>query len=527
MSTLEQRASAKDSRRRQVERRLAELGWKSRPWFAGAVANDTAPEPRSLFEELGPVFAACGLHLASRLDLLPEEDCWRLAAIVDHGTETPPEAVEEILRGETEAAHVPLVADFEPVPSQVRLLSQSHRGRAANGEEVTIEIVHPEILKWLDEDLDALDLVAAPLAARALPCSEARVDDALATARRALRDAATLGPELIDGEEAEESWTPKPLLETPQLRVMTGWSTPLAEVLEAGVASDAAADLARHLWLRWLWQVLRAGRIPIDPSPESLAVVADRWPLFGAVGSRLRPQVQEKLGDYLAAMTVDDPDAACDALLGLVSPRPAADRHRLRRRLRQLMPFRDSRRLDDGDTVAATLLLHQRLLAEGGFQPAPPLAELYRSLFWIHCSASRLVPDREILAEALEELRLVTGLGELRRQLDMARLAQDLKQNASLWLELPQKLDAVLTRAARETAIAEAGHSPPPAPRERRSTDASLAVVALLAAAVALAVVGRRLVELGADGVWGEELAALALLLLGAWFLHLVGRGRR
>src|SRR5688500_17763493 len=85
-------------RRRFVEERLREAG---RPRLArrspppeGRLGADEQPmrRLREALIELGPVFAAFGRYLSSRIDLLPRRECLELAAIGDGAEALPPSA---------------------------------------------------------------------------------------------------------------------------------------------------------------------------------------------------------------------------------------------------------------------------------------------------------------------------------------------------------------------------------------------------------------------------------------------------
>src|SRR3954470_11829956 len=82
------RSPANGGGRREVEECLARWGLLRRPRpLAGSPATEDAfgRRLRGALLELGPVFSAFGLYLASRIDLLAAADSLELAALPDGG----------------------------------------------------------------------------------------------------------------------------------------------------------------------------------------------------------------------------------------------------------------------------------------------------------------------------------------------------------------------------------------------------------------------------------------------------------
>lgn len=539
MAAARQRSSfarrAPRDRRRELEARLAAEG------FAGALAT------------LGPAFALYGRYLSARPDLFAPAELLELAALPDRAPPLPPAELRSALARELGSPVQAVFRELDEEPAESRLLFQVHRARLVSGQDVTLRLRRPGLRELLETDLELLPALGLPVAAEeGVPVP---VDDVVADFARSVHRVSDLEREaealdgLAEDLRAAPTWAAG-LLRVPA--VHRRLSTPALLVHEAvdgiapeELATDPDADPLAHrraaarLSLLWLALALdpslQGGGFPAEPRDGFLRLLPDgRIALLGGGLVRLREAARGHLRDYLLAAAAGEPAEA----LGHLLPETTRDGHtlpeeHLRLRVRQVVPFRDGTWSDGEGELAEHLFLQWRVARECGYRPRAHLVAFYRGL----ASAAQLcrsltrdpasdrAPGHDALRAGVEELRRLEGVEELRglvSPLGAAGWGRGLEPHARLLLELPQKLDEVLSLLSRGEALVRLQVSDPPEAERRRSSVAALAALGL--AVVAVAVLVPRLAGPDLAGVWAERAGAVLLLGLGALMLRAIRR---
>ena len=163
--------------------------------------------------------------------------------------------------------------------------------------------------------------------------------------------------------------------------------------------------------------------------------------------------------------------------------------------------------------------MHWRLAAEGGFRPRLHLLGFLRGFIAVAAICRRLAPERDLMQEALHEVRLAASASRFQEMLTARQLRDSLERYAVLMSELPQRLDDALTRLAAPPS------GPPPAASgdERVRRQPALIVAAFVLATAAVAALAYQLAAAGA--AWVEKPAALLVLVLGALTLRALRAG--
>jgi ABC1 atypical kinase-like domain len=442
-----------------------------------------------------------------------------------------------------------------------------------------------------DLDLELLPALAEALAGGPLgnlPWDEALADFAEGFGRRSDLAARARSQAALAADAADF-----PLLHAPRLvaercgpRVLTRAPLPGGEPAPAGreqASSTAAqggpagasappegwtrADQARRVTLAWLRQALAGSVFPAELGRGELALLAGGQVAFpGAQEAGLPPATRARLQAYLVAVSAGEADRACALLLpeliaggrtavgtavGTAAGAPGAAGDdapaappggpdgetedarvaELRARLRQVVPFRDGAWNDggSGDTLAEQLCIHWRLAAEHGFRPRPALLRFWRGLCAAAVATRALAPLGDPLREGLEDLRASQALARWRQALTPDGWAAAADRYAAALLELPQRLDEALSRAARGE-LGDARRGPPDNAASgggragRARQDAAAAATALALAAAAVALLTGRLAAQGVLGTWGERLGAALFALLALLLLRTAGR---
>lgn len=547
------RRTAGRRRRDEVERRLAALGFagedpraRRHPGGGPSIARLCA-----LLPEIGPVFAAFGRYLGSRVDLLPEGDCRQLAEVPEDLPPLAPEVLRGLLLRELGSLPQEAFSDFELAPCECTLVYQEHRARLGGGISVLVRVVRPGFEEELRQEIGLLPLLAPALAAGGK--ARSWVDSAVAGFAAATTAAADLAFQARaltavrqDGEASGLAFgAPRVVADLCSARVLTREDLPgttiadLASAPAPGVAgatspprtADAerpvagAEELAVRLCRAWLRQAFSGQFFPVEQRAPDLRLAPGGVIVWTGGGFEALPAAaKEHLWEYLRAVAAHEPTRSCAALIQELEGGPAGDPlgQELGQRLRQLVPFRDGG-WGAGDDLAAYLFLHWRCATELGYRPRPHLVAFYRGMAELAARARRLAPGRDPLAAGLEDTRIAAGLGDVARLFESEQVKRVLGSYAAAVLAVPQRVEELLRLAAEGRASIKLEMVEPPA--ERRRKDLSAASLAALLAIAAIALLAHHLAASGGAGPWIERIAALMLGALGVFLLRRLARG--
>jgi predicted unusual protein kinase regulating ubiquinone biosynthesis (AarF/ABC1/UbiB family) len=135
-------------RRPTAHRRLAELGLLGRRHHARLDETESA-RLRGALEELGPLFAAFGQYLGSRVDLLPLAACTTLADTRISEAADQPADTTPSLAG----------VDIEPTPIRRSFLHLWYRGVLDDDEKVILKTVRAGVVATLENQIEELPVL--------------------------------------------------------------------------------------------------------------------------------------------------------------------------------------------------------------------------------------------------------------------------------------------------------------------------------------------------------------------------------
>lgn len=534
------------SRQREVEKRLALFGLQRGPHrLLGHGVNleqDRISRLRAALEGLGPVFCSFGRYLSTRVDLLPAKDCRELATLPDHAEESAAHVVRNLIKLELGSSPEDVFLTFEAEPFSSGLFYQQHRACLSDGQAVTVKLIHPEAEEFLKHDLQLLPLLKGAFVGRG--STDSQVDRMIEDFRNTLLQRtnfvlqaealATLAKDtevfgILRVQIVHRQFSTSRML---TLERLPGNSVAeLLSLLESGrepateiPGTEERHNLARRLWVVWLRQALLGSLLPVEPSPGNVTILPNQQIAFVDGGfATLAPETKTNLWDYLLAVVTDNPDLACSSLLKeLDRGKDAISEDELRQRFRQIVPFRDSEWANEGNSnyVAEHLFLHWKLAGDRGFRTRPGLPAFYQGLFTMDRMVRRLAPNSDAFQEALQDVRLLTGIERFRELMTMRELGEQMDRYFAIMMDLPQRLDETLTQMAEGHAelrqrLDQAG-SPPAVQRWN-------GMIALLLALTAFVVLS---FGLGGDtaGQWQNALRWSAFGLLGALCLRAIFR---
>lgn len=530
--------AATQARRREVERCLAELGLGDGP---RGLAGEAGPPRfdggfgrrlRLALERLGPVFAAFGRYLGSRPDLLPLADCLELRQIEETVEPMHPAVVHALVEEESGQPLSEVFEEIEAVPLRWGLLSQTHRARLQGGWGALVRIGRLDLSERLERDLPHLSRLAVAFGREGRPFA---IEPVIAGFQRALAaradlqgEAAALRGLRIEAVRLGSLLPPRIVLSAPRLlclELLEGRS--FGDLEPSPSPSAEEADLARRLWLSWLYHALRGKAFPVELDPGDLRLFPDgSIGLQGGTFAGLPSASQQNLRGYLEAAAAEDPDEACTRLLQELEPARDGAEPALRQRFRQSVAFRDGGwgSARDGQSLAEQIFLQWRLAGELGFQPLPHLEGFFRGFFALAVAVRPLAPsDRDPLREALENLRLLSAVDQFGRMADFDRLRRGFEGYAAAFADLPMLMDGALSRMAEgKPRLRIEVDEESTGVERRRGSRASALALSLALAAVALLTV--RFGAAPETGSWFEAAGATLFTIVGGLLLWTLGR---
>jgi ubiquinone biosynthesis protein len=280
-------------------------------------------------------------------------------------------------------------------------------------------------------------------------------------------------------------------------------------------------DLARRLCGLWLRQVFLGRFFPVDPSAANITVLPNRQLAFtSGPFERLPSGPKANVSDYLTAVASDNLDRAYDCFfVELMKATPGGKQDDLRNRFRQIVPLRDSGWTagGDGNSLAEYLFGHWRLATQRGHLPPPYLSSFYRGLFLIASVASRLSPERDALSEGLQDLRFFTGLEKFRDLVDPRYLGDQMEKYGAMMMQLPERIDEVMSIAAGGNTQLRIQLSESAA--RRRTKNSVVKGIVLLLVLMGFALLSRRLAPSFPE-VWVNAVNAVVFVALGGMLLR-------
>ncbi len=523
-------------RRRFVEERLREAG---RPRLArrfpppeGRLGADEQPmrRLREALVELGPVFAGFGRYLSSRIDLLARRDCLELAAIGDRGEPLAPSAVSAIITQELGAPPDRQFFAFDEKPRRIRRWTEQHEAWLSPGVPVTVTIVRPDAMSALAFDVPLLPLLA-PWLGLADGALAVAVEDFSSSLRQRLdqvQQANALGKlaadvragGLFDAPAAYRSHCSESVL---TLERVDGVAVdhPSDEPSDADADAVASAGAARRrlagqIASAWLRQATVGQVVPFDFDARDVWIVGARLVLTGGSFEAHSAGGRAKFLNYVNAVAVDDPDTAAAWLLG--DGAHSVLEEEVRRRLRQAVPFRDGEWSGE-DRLSEQLLVQWRVTRQAGLELPGPQLHIYRGIQAMSVMTAAIAPETDALLEALQDERLRVGFGTVQPLIDPRALPATLDKLLQDMVNLPQKLDEVLTLAA-DGRLRVKLHVPHDDARRTKNRTVSLVSGLVVLTAVAFAL--RHVPVSQVPGL--EQAGALFVMVVGLWLLAAAAR---
>jgi predicted unusual protein kinase regulating ubiquinone biosynthesis (AarF/ABC1/UbiB family) len=487
---------------------------------------------RWLMEKNGPLYAQFGQYLSTRMDLLSADERSALR-LIEPPEATPFRDVQAYVEQELGIGIEKAQWAVQPDPCQRRHDCDSYAVRLRNGEVVSISVRRKDLRRPVWEILESLHSLPLaeffpqwPAGAAELVIRDFGVE--LETRLDSRKQAEAFQALALDARTNTALWVPRVYPSFCSAGILTVERSPavtLAEFLDRKGRGARGIDghnlrrvsvdqCARRLCSVWMWQAMRGRVIPIDVQAGDVLISEDGRIAFVSATASPPFEARRNLWKYLLAVVADDPDECCRALL----PQMQGMEHtrideELMARFRQAAPrmARPGGEAVPETPVGARILCHMQLMCEAGQRPGAALLAFYRGLISVLEIVKNLGSGGDPLAEAVEDIWVGNIFGSIPRMDRVGELGEMASKYASAMLELPARLDHILSEA--ETDGPEQHESSFPAGRER----SSFFVIALLLLASGLLLL--RAVHLPISAVWIERFCfaiccAMGLLVL-------------
>jgi len=419
-----------------------------------------APEVETLaddLERLGPTFIKLGQLLSTRPDIVPQAYADALKRLQDHCEPFPFSEVETIL-GEELGVRLSKPFEFiEPEPLAAASISQVHYARLRDGREVALKVQRPGIREQVLTDLEAMNDIAAFLDEHTDFGSRFGVALLFEEFSKSLlreldfRQEAlhlvTIGGNLKD---IPEIVIPRPLPSYSTSRVLTMEFISGTKITALSPLARIELDgerLADALFRAYLKQMLTDGMFHADPHPGNVFIIESRIALIDlGMVARIPPDLQDKLLQFLLAVSENKPDDAIKVLLSMGKRREDADEVRFQREVTDIIAQHQELTLQQPQ-VGRVVLMLMRAAGMNGFSLPPELAMIGKTLLNLdeigRTLAPRFDPNAAIRRHAGEITRQ-----KMSRDLSFGSLFSAAVEVKNFVQQLPGRVNRILDLVA-------------------------------------------------------------------------------
>lgn len=188
------------------------------PWYWFANKNTLRGERiRLALETLGPIFVKFGQTLSTRGDLLPDDIIFELSKLQDQVPPFPSDVAIAIIEAEFKAPIKQLFAEFSAEPLASASIAQVHTAKLADGKEVIVKVVRPNIHKIIASDIELLYAMARLLEKYWSPGKRLRLIEIVNEFERTIFDELDLLREAANAAQLRRNFAYSTMLYVPEV----------------------------------------------------------------------------------------------------------------------------------------------------------------------------------------------------------------------------------------------------------------------------------------------------------------------
>ena len=172
---------------------------------------------REAIEKLGPVFIKFGQILSTRRDLLPPDYADELARLQDQVPPFPGDVAVALIEASLGDSIAALFESFETEPIASASLAQVHAATMANGDEVAVKVIRPDIERVIEKDLALIHTMAGLLERISRDARRLRLKAVVADYERTIFDELNLLKEAANTATLRRNFATSELLYAPKV----------------------------------------------------------------------------------------------------------------------------------------------------------------------------------------------------------------------------------------------------------------------------------------------------------------------
>ena len=245
-------------------------------------SNHAGPEDfADDLEAMGPAYIKLGQLLSTRADFIPADYRQALTRLQDDTEAVPAKDIFRIIEAELGKQPEHLFQSFEMEPMATASLGQVHRATMNNGREVVVKVLRPGVLKQLQDDVQAMEEVAALCETfqfgrdYQLVHMVDSLKQSLAQEVNYLHEAANAETVAHNLAQFEKIVVPLPVKELTTERVITMDFVDFEKITTLKperLSEEYSRALAEEFFQAFLYQVLVHGAFHADPHPGNVGI---------------------------------------------------------------------------------------------------------------------------------------------------------------------------------------------------------------------------------------------------------------
>ncbi|WP_442512010.1 ABC1 kinase family protein [Novipirellula sp. SH528] len=418
----------------------------------------TPDDLASDLERLGPAFIKLGQLLSTRGDFLPEPYLEALSRLQDDNKPVPWEDVRELLASEYQTDPNKIFAEIEECPAATASLGQVHHATLRDGREVIVKVQRPDLQPDLDDDLRALEELAALLHSTTEFGEKYQLVNLVATLKKSILSELDYRREAGNAKRLKESladyhsiYVPEPVLDLCRKRVLVMQRVSGVKITDVSPVVLLELDgrqLADEIFSAYLHQILVDGHFHADPHPGNLWLTQERRIAlldFGLV-VHVAPAMQRDLLKLLLAVGNGDSKTAAQFAHLTGEKTSRYDRDRLQRQIAEV--FSDGHGASMDELNAGRMIMKiQGAACDAGVILPNEVTMLGKTLMNLDKVVKLLDPEFNPTQAIRDHANQIVGQHGSQR-LSLSDAYQAIIESAELMQNLPARMNEISRRVA-------------------------------------------------------------------------------
>ncbi len=424
----------------------------------GRTDSATPDDLASDLERLGPAFIKLGQLLSTRGDFLPEPYLDALSRLQDDNEPVPWEDVRELLASEYQTDPKKIFAEIDESPAATASLGQVHHATLRDGREVIVKVQRPDLQPDLDDDLRALEELAALLHSTTEFGEKYQLVNLVATLKKSILSELDYRREAGNAKRLKESLTdyhsidvPEPVMDLCRKRVLVMQRVSGVKITDVSPVVLLELDgrqLADEIFSAYLHQILVDGHFHADPHPGNLWLTQDRRIAlldFGLV-VHVAPAMQRDLLKLLLAVGNGDSKTATQFAHLTGEKTSRYDRDRLERQIAEV--FSDGHGASMEELNAGRMIMNiQGAACDAGVILPNEVTMLGKTLMNLDKVVKLLDPEFNPTQAIRDHANQIVGKHGSQR-LSLNDAYQAIIESAELMQNLPARMNEISRRVA-------------------------------------------------------------------------------